>query len=86
VKYLYSNGIAEVVTLVASIIPLVALFQVFDATSAVTNGVLRARGRQVRILIGEVHVLCVYVSLNLVHWRVVKSFVRPIFLTVLCHD
>jgi len=40
------NNDPEVVTLVASIIPFVALFQVFDATSAVTNGVLRARGRQ----------------------------------------
>ena len=58
------NGVAEVVTLVASIIPLVALFQVFDATSAVTNGVLRARGRQVRILICEVHVSGVYVPFN----------------------
>lgn len=42
------NGFAEVVVQVASIIPLVALFQVFDATAGVTNGVLRARGRQVR--------------------------------------
>jgi MATE family multidrug resistance protein len=38
----------EVLTLVASIIPLVALYQVFDAISAVTGGILRARGRQVR--------------------------------------
>lgn len=44
----YLNGFVEVVTLVASIVPLVALFQVFDATAAVTGGVLRARGRQVR--------------------------------------
>lgn len=69
-------------TLVASIIPLVALFQVFDATSAVTNGVLRARGRQVRILIVEVRVSGIYVPLNLVHWRVVESFVCPIFFTM----
>jgi len=40
------NDDPEVVILVASIIPLVALFQVFDATSATTNGILRARGRQ----------------------------------------
>lgn len=31
----------------ASILPLVALFQVFDGLSAVTAGILRARGKQV---------------------------------------
>ncbi|KAG6894960.1 hypothetical protein C0992_003752 [Termitomyces sp. T32_za158] len=36
-----------VVSLVASILPLVALFQVFDGNAAVTAGVLRARGKQV---------------------------------------
>ncbi|KAG6915212.1 hypothetical protein DXG01_012683 [Tephrocybe rancida] len=41
------NDDPEVVKLVASIIPLVALFQVFDGNSAVTAGVLRARGKQV---------------------------------------
>ncbi|KZV68355.1 MATE efflux family protein [Peniophora sp. CONT] len=35
-----------VVALVASILPVVALFQVFDGLSAVTGGVLRARGKQ----------------------------------------
>ncbi|EGO03410.1 hypothetical protein SERLA73DRAFT_174879 [Serpula lacrymans var. lacrymans S7.3] len=40
------NDDPEVVTLVASILPLVALFQVFDAVSAVTAGILRARGKQ----------------------------------------
>jgi len=40
------NDDPEVVSLVASILPLVALFQVFDGVGAVTNGVLRARGRQ----------------------------------------
>jgi predicted Co/Zn/Cd cation transporter (cation efflux family) len=44
--YLFNND-PKVVALVASILPLVALFQVFDATSAVTGGVLRARGKQV---------------------------------------
>jgi Na+-driven multidrug efflux pump len=34
------------VKLVSSIMPLLALFQVFDGTSAVTGGVLRARGKQ----------------------------------------
>ncbi|KAF5380192.1 hypothetical protein D9615_006162 [Tricholomella constricta] len=40
----------EVVTLVASIIPLVALFQVFDGNAAVTAGILRARGKQASLL------------------------------------
>ena len=35
-----------VVSLVASILPLVALFQVFDGLSAVTAGILRAVGKQ----------------------------------------
>jgi Na+-driven multidrug efflux pump len=35
------------VTLVASILPLVGLFQFFDGTAAVTGGILRARGKQV---------------------------------------
>lgn len=38
---------AEVVVLTAAILPLVALFQVFDGTAAVTGGILRARGKQV---------------------------------------
>lgn len=37
---------SEVVFLVASILPLVALFQVFDGTAAVTGGILRAQGKQ----------------------------------------
>ncbi|KDR72491.1 hypothetical protein GALMADRAFT_252589 [Galerina marginata CBS 339.88] len=40
------NSDPEVVKLVASIIPLLSLFQVFDGTSAVTAGILRARGKQ----------------------------------------
>ncbi len=35
-----------VVRLTASILPLVALFQVFDGISAVTGGILRAQGKQ----------------------------------------
>lgn len=38
---------SEVVTLVASILPVVALFQVFDGLGAVTGGILRAAGKQV---------------------------------------
>ncbi|KAI0031948.1 MATE efflux family protein [Vararia minispora EC-137] len=40
------NDDSAVVTLVASILPVVALFQVFDGLSAVTGGILRARGKQ----------------------------------------
>lgn len=39
--------VLDVVNLVASILPLVALFQVFDGLSAVSGGILRARGKQV---------------------------------------
>jgi hypothetical protein len=38
----------DVVKLVASILPVVALFQVFDSLSGVSGGILRARGKQVR--------------------------------------
>lgn len=38
----------DVIKLVASILPIVALFQVFDSLSAVSGGILRARGKQVR--------------------------------------
>jgi len=37
----------EVVTLVAAILPLVALAQVFDQCAAVLSGILRSRGKQV---------------------------------------
>ncbi|KAI0634984.1 MATE efflux family protein [Trametes polyzona] len=40
------NDDPTVVTLVASILPLVSLFQVFDGLSAITAGVLRAIGKQ----------------------------------------
>ncbi|KAH9855642.1 MATE efflux family protein [Lenzites betulinus] len=40
------NDDEAVVALVASILPLVALFQVFDGLSAITSGVLRAIGKQ----------------------------------------
>jgi len=43
--YLFNED-PEVVELVASILPLVALFQVFDGVSAVSGGVLRAKGKQ----------------------------------------
>ncbi|KAL5520376.1 hypothetical protein ACEPAG_9600 [Sanghuangporus baumii] len=43
--YLFNNDL-KVIGLVASILPLVALFQVFDGLSACIAGVLRARGKQ----------------------------------------
>ena len=46
--HLFNND-PEVVSLVAQILPLVALFQVFDGLAATTGGILRARGRQVRL-------------------------------------
>ena len=36
-----------VVKLVSSILPIVALFQVFDSLSGVAGGIMRARGKQV---------------------------------------
>jgi MATE family multidrug resistance protein len=52
--------VSEVVTLVASILPLVALFQVFDGASAITAGILRARGKQAN----SVHRFSAYVGTN----------------------
>ena len=40
------RGKIEVVKLVASLMPICALFQVFDGTAGVTGGILRARGKQ----------------------------------------
>ncbi len=46
----YLTLFLDVVTLVASILPLVGLFQVFDGLSSVSGGILRARGKQVSFL------------------------------------
>ncbi|KAH9958017.1 MATE efflux family protein [Russula dissimulans] len=43
--YLFNDD-PSVIRVVASIIPVVALFQVFDGLSGVTGGILRARGKQ----------------------------------------
>ncbi|KAF7323676.1 RNA helicase [Mycena kentingensis (nom. inval.)] len=43
--YLFNDD-PHVVSMVASILPLVALFQVFDCNSAITGGILRAKGKQ----------------------------------------
>ncbi|KAG9315273.1 MATE efflux family protein [Chiua virens] len=40
------NSDPEIVALVASILPLVAMFQVFDGTASITGGIFRARGKQ----------------------------------------
>ncbi|KAF8553983.1 MATE efflux family protein [Imleria badia] len=40
------NSDPEVVSLVASILPIVALYQVFDASAGITGGIFRARGKQ----------------------------------------
>lgn len=40
------NSDPEVLKMVSAILPLVALFQVFDGTSAVTGGIFRAKGQQ----------------------------------------
>ncbi|KAJ3829600.1 multidrug/Oligosaccharidyl-lipid/Polysaccharide flippase [Lentinula raphanica] len=44
--YLFNND-PEVVSLVASVIPILAAFQIFDATAGITSGILRARSKQV---------------------------------------
>ncbi|KAJ3730928.1 mate-domain-containing protein [Lentinula guzmanii] len=44
--YLFNND-PEVVSTVASIIPILAAFQIFDATAGITSGILRARSKQV---------------------------------------
>jgi len=43
--YLFNDD-PDVISLVASILPLMALFQVFDGLNAVAGGILRARGKQ----------------------------------------
>ncbi|KAG7092076.1 hypothetical protein E1B28_008455 [Marasmius oreades] len=45
-SYIFNED-PNVASMVMSILPLMAMFQVFDATGAVTSGILRARGKQV---------------------------------------
>ncbi|KAF9254337.1 MATE efflux family protein [Marasmius fiardii PR-910] len=45
-SYLFNED-PSVASMVRSILPLMAMFQIFDATGAVTSGILRARGKQV---------------------------------------
>ena len=40
------NDDPEVTIMVAKVLPLVALFQIFDGIAGVANGILRARGKQ----------------------------------------
>ncbi|KAJ3738504.1 multidrug/Oligosaccharidyl-lipid/Polysaccharide flippase [Lentinula detonsa] len=44
--YLFNND-REIVSTVASIIPILAAFQISDATAGITSGILRARSKQV---------------------------------------
>lgn len=48
-KHLWAHELSkniDVALMVASILPLVALFQIFDGNAAITGGILRARGKQ----------------------------------------
>lgn len=49
---------AEVVEIVAQVLPLCAAFQLFDAIAAVTNGILRGLGRQE--IGGYIQLFCYY--------------------------
>jgi hypothetical protein len=46
--------IVGVITLVASILPTVALFQVFDFLNGVSGGIMRARGMQVHFRVSSI--------------------------------
>ncbi|KAM6496606.1 MATE efflux family protein [Amanita muscaria] len=59
--YLFNND-PEVVTLVGTILPIVALYQLFDSNSAVTAGIFRARGKQ---LVGALLNLSAYYMLGI---------------------
>lgn len=70
-------NLLEVVLLVASILPLVALFQVFDGLSGVTAGIFRAMGKQAcRDLFACPSVLTKLFSI--VYGGVIKSEVRQL--------
>ncbi|KAG2359531.1 mate-domain-containing protein [Suillus spraguei] len=56
------NDDPEVVTLVASILPLVAMYQVFDGIAAVTAGILRAQGKQ---LVGALLNISAYYAIGI---------------------
>ncbi|KAF8755420.1 Multidrug oligosaccharidyl-lipid polysaccharide flippase [Rhizoctonia solani] len=59
--YLFNND-ENVASLVASVLPLVALFQVVDGATAVSDGVLRARGM---LGLGAVINICSYYIIGL---------------------
>lgn len=66
----------EVVALVASIMPLLGVFQVFDGIAAITAGILRARGKQVRWLASVFEgVFAHLISASTVFGRIVESYV-----------
>ncbi|KAG8761892.1 hypothetical protein FRC11_012499, partial [Ceratobasidium sp. 423] len=59
--YLFSNE-EKVVSLVASVLPVVALFQIVDGATAVSDGVLRARGM---LGLGAIINICSYYVVGL---------------------
>jgi hypothetical protein len=68
---------------VASILPVVALFQVVDFLDAVSGGIMRARGMQVHFrvsfILNRIDDLC-WTG----YWRSIKFEVRQ--LLVICHN
>ncbi|KAF8558231.1 MATE efflux family protein [Imleria badia] len=66
------NDDPEVVSLVASILPLVALYQVFDGTAAIAGGILRARAKQFAgaiLNLSAYYVICIPLALYLAFVR-----------------
>lgn len=61
----------EVLKLVAGVLPLVALFQIFDGVAAIANGILSAQGKQVSFQIFLP--LEVFSTCNAGYWCYVKS-------------